>query len=237
MKRSVGRRGFLRGTLGSLGATIAARAGWLFPESRDVLTRARDATVSQPPVEGEIYEGFLLLPEEAPMPDFVQCAPAPILCQVDEHHDPALIGEVVSFNNLNDFKGSILFKTYIPQALPFDVQFLNASLIRFAQLGDIFMAITNFGVKDSIQPLVSVWAQLKFPRPYPVWPVRLAYSHDDGPKYPQKVTFLPSPGIMRPSVPGHMLNWIESDILYTLVVEHRPEREAAVNLAQSLVQL
>lgn len=194
MKREVSRRGFLRGTLlGSLGAIITSRLGRLFPEGQSTLDGRRQATrantVLQPAVEGEIYAGFLLLPEEipegTPLPVFVQCAPAPILCQVDGSPDPALVGEVLWFNSIKDFKAFVPLPMFIPRTLPSGLEFINAYVIRFAQSGDIFTATINFGTNNSDQPLVSIWVQPKYPRPYPVWPTRLPSSHDDIPIYPE----------------------------------------------------
>jgi hypothetical protein len=90
------------------------------------------------------------------------------------------------------------------------------------------------------QPLISLWAQPEFPRPYPIWPVPASvYSEEGEPLYifpPEKIEFTPAPGILLPADEGHILHWIKGDILYTLVVEHDPLREATVDIARSLVE-
>lgn len=237
MKHEVSRRSFLRGTLfGSVGAIITSRMGWLFPESQPMLARATDAKTSQSLVEGEVYEGFLLLPEDAPMPESVQCAPAPILCMEDGQSDPAFIGEVIRFNSIEELINHISFPIYIPATLPSNLRFDSANVIRFAQSGDIFVATINFSAISMGQSRISVRARPVYPRPYPVWPVHSPASKEKSIVHPEKVTFLPTPGVMRPSATGHVLNWIQEDVQFTLVAEHNPNREAAVDIAKSLVR-
>lgn len=235
-----GRRRFLR-QLGSAFAAIGLLLGWpnsqLFGKDTIAVT-SQQTTAHQAPQElsgGEIWEGFLLLPTiDAPWPSFVRCAPAPILGEVSGRHDPRLRGELVRFNSIEQLINYIPFPIYMPATLPPRMQFTSASVIQFAQSGNIFDATLNFGATMG-QQRIRVRARPTFPRPYPVRPVHSPVYHEKQVIHPEKVTFTPSPGLMRPSVSGHVIQWIKQDILYTLVAEHSPSYEAAVEIATSLV--
>jgi hypothetical protein len=60
--------------------------------------------------------------------------------------------------------------------------------------------------------------QTDFPYPVPIWenePVE-----PDGPGVlPEKVDFLPVPGVMVKTQSGYVFHWIENDILHTIVFE------------------
>ncbi len=187
--------------------------------------------------EGEIYEGFLLLPDGAPLPSFVQCAPAPILCETDSQHDPTLIGKSIRFTSIEELRNYVPFPLYIPAVLPTNVQLIGINVIQFVRSGDIFAVTINFGATDINQSRITVRARPIYPRPYPIWPVHSPIFHEKELVHPDKVNFLPTPGIMRPSVAGYVLDWIKQDVLYTLVAEHSLDHEAAVTLAKSLVQI
>jgi hypothetical protein len=83
------------------------------------------------------------------------------------------------------------------------------------------------------QTTVRIRAKRHFPRPYPLW-----FSAAMGPSgpavIPEKVTFLPSPGIMVATALGYVFHWIQSDTLYTLFAEHGPTHEQAEAIGRSL---
>ena len=185
--------------------------------------------------EGEIYEGFLLLPDGAPLPSFVKCVPAPILCQTDGQSDPAWLGQVIKYDSLEELRRRTPFPLYVPGSPPYQIHFVDADVIQFTLSGDIFMVMLNFGSEQD-DPLLKIWASPFYPRPYPIWPVRLPSSPEE-PIYPEKVIFTPSPGVMRPTFSGLMIDWIQYNVLYTLVTEHDPRREAAEAAARSLIQI
>jgi len=241
MKQASNRRQFLKGSFSALAGLITARAIRLFPEAQSIFAKSINTTPVTQSIEQltegeELYEGFLLLPEGSPVPSFVQCAPAPILCHVHESNNPALVGETIGVNSIQELKEFLSFPIYTPTTLPLNMRFDTATVIRFAQSGLVFMATVNYNTSDLIQLPISVLAQPIFPRPYPIWPVRLPDTSEGDPVYAEKVSFLPSPGVMRLSVPGHVYQWIQQDILYTLVIEHDPSREAAELIAKSLQQ-
>ena len=83
-----GRRDFLRRTTGALAGWIALRSlGRPVPAAAAPPTPPTDS-------EGELWEGFLLLPPGTPIPRWVQHTPAPILCQTaDPQAEADLRGE------------------------------------------------------------------------------------------------------------------------------------------------
>ena len=200
------------------------------------------------PEVGELYAGFVLLPEGAPMPAYVRCAPAPMLCQVNDVRDPdalALRGETLWFDNFSEWISKVSFTTYILNPIPVDIEFVQGHLIRFAQSGEEFAASIDYGPANGHEPLLSISARPIFPRPYPIWPVVSPIQTEgltDGVQdemvmaYAEKVDFTPTPGLMLPTEQGHLLYWIKQDILYTLVVEYDQSREAAMEIVQSLVE-
>ena len=91
------RRDFIR-TLGVVGAVI------LNPLRRFRWWQSMGVAQSDEPL-GELYAGFVLLPAGAPWPPFIQCAPAPILGQLDNEYDPnvlAIRGETIWFDKLTE---------------------------------------------------------------------------------------------------------------------------------------
>jgi len=233
----LGRRDFLRHSGIGLLATI-----FLFGRQKSSLLDSHIAEPSQVGLSAtdilgkvETYEGFLFLPTvDAQMPTFVQCATSPILCQVDERHNPAHIGELVWFKSIPELIAYVPFPIYVPATLPTGIEFLNAYTIQYVESGKVVEAIVNFGAAGTQQPLVSVSAQPEFPRPFPIWPVHSPSSDNHIPILPEKISFAPAPGVMQPSVPGYVIHWITNDILYTLAVENNSHREAAADIARSL---
>ena len=179
---------------------------------------------------GEIWEGFVLLSEGAPLPSFVTCAPAPILCQTDGSPEAeALRGEVLPVRDLAEARAQIPFPLYRPTELPFQ----QGQMIRFRRGGRVFIVMLDFG--RASEPEGSLWARPIYPRPYPVWPVR----HPEQPEIPvppAKVFFTPAPGVLLPTVDGYMVHWIEQDVLYTLVTYQDPEGSLMPIITTSLTK-
>ncbi|WP_448601260.1 hypothetical protein [Thermoflexus hugenholtzii] len=182
---------------------------------------------------GEIWEGFVLLPEGAPLPPFVTCAPAPILCQTDGRPEAeALRGETLTFTELGPLRSLIRFPLYGPSRLPPGIVWRGAAVTRFARSGEVFSVSLNFGDGEGV-PRIRLIAQPVYPSPYPVWPV---YSPDRPEEliFPEKVFFTPRPGLLLPSAQGHLALWIEQNTLYMLIAEHDTRLEANVELIKSL---
>jgi len=224
-----GRRRLLRQGLALAGLALLRR----IPGGTHAPRAAGSAPPLPGPGEGEIWEGFVLLPEGAPLPSFVTCAPAPILCQTDGSPEAeALRGEVLTFPDLEQLRPFIRFPLYRPSRLPPGIAWRGAAVTRFARSGEVFSVSLNFGDGEGV-PRIRVIAQPMYPSPYPVWPV-YAPDRPEEPIFPEKVFFTPRPGLRLPSARGHLALWQEAGVLYTLIAEHDPRREATIALIASL---
>lgn len=191
---------------------------------------------AQEPSSKELYAGFVLLSEAAPVPDFVRESRGIVLDQECDCQDPALAGETVQFDGIQELSASVSIPLYVPTALPRNARLAHTSVTRFVESGDVWEIAISFATGDARGGSISVRASPEFPQPYPVWPVRLWFAHDDGPIYPEKVTISGSPGVMLPSARGYVFLWIERGVLYTLAVEDYSDRDTATATADSLAQ-
>jgi predicted DCC family thiol-disulfide oxidoreductase YuxK len=135
---------------------------------------------------GELWEGFVLLPEGAPIPPFVRQVPTPILCQTDGRPEAeALRGETLTFTEPERLRSLIRFPLYGPSRLPPGIVWQGAAVTRFARSGEVFSVSLNFGDGEGV-PRLRVIAQPMYPSPYPVWPV-YAPDRPEEPIFPEKV--------------------------------------------------
>lgn len=229
MNQKSSRRHFLKGAVGGLGGMLAARVAGFFPEAQPLLARAthevvpisRPVTPAQVDV-GELYAGFLLLPEEIPVPAFVKypLLGPPILCGVGQK-EPQLTGYSRLFTSVEEIAASLDFPIYTLSNLPTEFQSRGGSII-WHNTGEIYAASVHFEVynKESNlwETVVSIWAQPEYPKPYPLW--WRAPVEPDGPAITlNKIDSLPTLGIRSDSQQGNVFYWIKDDILYTLAQE------------------
>jgi hypothetical protein len=185
---------------------------------------------------GELYAGFVLLPEGAPIPDFVEPGRAIALHSPGEN-----LGEVIKFDNVEGLMDHVLFPLYIPSELPVGFDFASADMTRFQKSDAIWNATLSFRNPslDHNEQIahISLVALLEYPRPFPVWPVHDPRVSGEVIVNPEKVN-LPTrtPAIMLPSSRGHILQWIEDGVHYMLVAEHNVHRESAIAIAKSLTR-
>jgi hypothetical protein len=226
------RRDFIK-VLGMAGAAIYAPLNNL-----GIFTQ--NGVIKEIPI-GELYGGFVLLPEGSPTPSFVQCAAVPILGQVVDASDNACRGETIWFDNIDDTINDLPFPIYIPRNLPNEIAFLKGHIIRFATCREIFEVRIDYGLKEEQIPLISILARPKYPQPYPVWPVyssstdtETGLGQSERIVSPEKVSFAPKPGIMLIADEGYVLHWIRQNILYTLINEYDRKRDNVAEFATSL---
>lgn len=85
-KDKLNRRQFVKGSLGAMLGIAIARVSSAFPEAQVAFAKTSNNNVAQDimPEVGELYAGFLLLPADAPLPEFVQMPlqDIPIVCGV-----------------------------------------------------------------------------------------------------------------------------------------------------------
>jgi predicted DCC family thiol-disulfide oxidoreductase YuxK len=227
-----GRRRLLHQSLALAGLALLRR----IPGGTHAPRTAGSAPPRLGPGEGELWEGFVLLPEGAPIPPFVRQVPTPILCQTDGRPEAeALRGETLTFTELAPLRSLIRFPLYGPSRLPPGIVWQGATVTRFARSGEVFSVSLNFGDGEGV-PRIRVIAQPMYPSPYPVWPV-YAPDRPEEPIFPEKVFFTPRPGLLLPSAQGHLALWIEQNTLYVLIAEHDPRLESNIELTKSLNHL
>ncbi len=238
------RRKFLRQSGTSL-AAIAFLLGLPNGVRENITRRAAqpNSEMASPVLQGppgELYEGFVLLPEiENPIPDFVQLAPGIVLHDGDPT-SPAT-GENVVFSTIEELVSYAAFPIYAPTELPHNVQFIDVEVIRHAQTDDIYQAFIRYGQYNAdtgtLDPSIIIWAQPEYNRPFPVWPYWDPASNYQHINQPEKAHDTPTPGLALRGSRGHVFQWIARDVLYTLAVEHNSDRGAANQILRSLVQL
>lgn len=219
------RRQFFKGTLGFLGGAVAARFVGLFPETQFLLAQGgqEEISVTRPAQaeDGELYAGFLLLPEYAPLPPDIKQPSIPIYCNVDE--DPARHGgfaDSKSFNSALDLSNAANLPLYVLSTLPDELRETEASLVQYAD-GTVYSAAVNYEVYDAEHDL---WASVmtldvirNFPQPLPLWSSEPVEPGEPGIYY-EKVDFLPAPGIQMETSDGFAFYWITNHVMYTLVI-------------------
>lgn len=206
------------------------------------------AEVSQEEVQagistsGEHYGGFLLLPEEAPIPPTVKPPQhgIPIVCGVGTGENTSKpTAESRSFNSGTSLAQEVNFPIYAIEKSPEHIRPFGAYLIKHKS-GEPFAAAVNFQTynekRKAWETTLSIWSQPDFPKPFPLWS-----SKPVEPGAPSvilhKVNFLPSPGIMVITQRGWVFHWIENNILYTFIAEFKPSHKEVLALVPLLARI
>ncbi len=212
---------------------------WLDPSNKHFSWGPPETLLPQTSLLGEIYAGFLLLPDGAPVPPNVKYPERgmPTFCGVGAGRGgPTPTAVSKSFSTAAEMAREVDFPVYTFSKLPERLRPAGANLIRH-ETGEVFAALVDFqshnGRSGDWETTVSIWVQPEFPRPFPLWssdPVE-----PGGPAVVlEKVDFLPSPGVMVATRQGAVFHWIRNDILYTLIAELGPSREEALALVSLL---
>jgi hypothetical protein len=139
-----GRRRLLRQSLALAGLALLRR----IPGGTHAPRTAGSAPPRLGPGEGELWEGFVLLPEGAPLPSFVTCAPAPILCQsADPEKD--LWGETLEAPD----EGPLRAAPGLPVPMLEGWPLRQTTVIRFQQDGRLFAALLIWRGGDYSAPM------------------------------------------------------------------------------------
>lgn len=234
--------------LGGIGKILAGLTlSWL-PFNRDA-AQAQDGTTNTvflPLVQNagandaspasELYAGFVLLSEAAPVPASVSqpVLAIPIVCGVGGTVTTA-IGE--SYSSLDAVVSSSKIPTYSLSKSFSEVEWVDGYVLKH-ETGEIFGSMHVFGTQNiqtqAWEKRFHIWSQPDFPRPFPLWSSEAV--EPDGPAVLlEKVGFLPTPGVRVVTRMGSVFHWIENDVFYTMTVEDGQSFEEAEALASSLV--
>jgi hypothetical protein len=213
------RRSFIR-------ALVAAGSLSLLPRIKTWDSASAGPAGSGSASQTEEYAGFLLLPEGTPVPDSVVYPPR------SEH--AVITSHLARPSDLARMGG---FTLYVPATVPSSLRDAGCSLLSRPRHVPIAGYVLYKAADHSrVAPVtrLSIAAERVFPSPFPLWssePVE-----PGGPAVVlEKVSFLPSPGIMVPTAMGYAFHWIKDEVLYTLLAEYGPSRSEATALAERLV--
>lgn len=190
------------------------------------------------PSAGELYGGFLLLPNGTPPPASIK-APRfgiPVMCTQGQGQATAMGRH---FGTHGDVRANTRLPLYTPRTLPANLQTQadGGDVIEY-EFGAVFAVQLDYKPavprSDVLQGSVTVWAQADFPRPFPMW-----FGPDErgGNIQLEKVDFLPAPGLQVATPLGYVFHWIKDDVYYSLRVENNPSRADAQAFASSLAPL
>jgi hypothetical protein len=244
MKRQMSRRELLSGLASGLGTLLITPLERLSPFRGETLaSNNKDSfppevmTSSLEDGRGALYEGFILLPENAKIPRFVSRGNGIELGQ-SSLDNATMSGETIQFTSIEELKQHVTTpRLYIPTSLPPGIGLIDIHLVRYQLTQRTWEVAVFFGDQGNSTNLISTRARPVFHRPFPIWPVRLPSAPDDGPIYPEKVNVQGRPMILLPTISGHFLQWIEDDVLYSLAVEFSTGRSETMMVAETLVQL
>jgi hypothetical protein len=223
------RRDFIK-FLGATGAVI------LSPLRRLEWFKPLEVVQAEEPV-GELYAGFVLLPEGAPAPEFVKYPEVmvPIICGAGQNSSQhASMASTENFSTIVELANRIQFPIFKPAPLPNNLKPTAIKLIKHKISNEIYLTeyiLESDAAEESVMAIMSAYT--KFPAPFPLWSSEPVEPNETA-TVPEKVDFLPSPGIMVSSKGGNIFNWIGNNIFYSLIVEPALSREDAEILATSL---
>jgi len=267
----VSRRPFLGRAVVAGALAVAAR--FLPPIGR--LRTLPSVPLAQGQAAGELYAGFLLLPEDAHVPATVKPPPAgttPIMEHLPGGPQPT--GTIKQLASAQDLAKALPFPLYTLRQVPPGLR-RGAAWLQQGGSGLTYMASVTYQSYNSEHGVwldnVSISALPNFPSPYPFWSttrglpanavtapqnisVLPAPGKDGPPKRidpkqfpglptpagptpslrtiaPEKVSYLPSPGILWPTGLGYLFLWIKDGVLYRLQVENKPTAQEAQAIA------
>jgi len=205
----------------------------------DSIARKWSRGRSQAPWQGEVYAGFVILPEGDPIPSFVvpPTIPLPMVCGVGEGREgqpPFTFGRY--FDTAAEVVREAGTPVYTLSRVPSGLRPSRPRVVQHLT-GEVFAVSLDFESRNPItrewESTVSIWAEPDFPRPVPLWwsdPVE-----PDGPSVTyQKVDDPPSPGLMVESAQGYVFHWIADDVYFIMRVENGSSEEEARGMVRQL---
>jgi hypothetical protein len=184
----------------------------------DRLTEGSTGLLLNSSTSSELFNGFILLSEDAPLPEFITPPRlgVPIICGVGTGRGGTSAKAVRERTlGLAQLRQRVPFKVYSFRNLPEEFGLTHTLVLRH-ETGVVYDS--RLGKRtglDSQRRTIRLLAKPEFLRPYP-----LRSSKPREPGGPtvtlQKVDFLPTPGVMILTQEGYIFHWIENDILYTL---------------------
>ncbi|GAB4577973.1 MAG: hypothetical protein Fur0022_07050 [Anaerolineales bacterium] len=222
----ISRRDFIK-TMSLLSGAVLTPVRWL-----GKWAGVQPAQEEEPPEAGELYAGFVLLPEGAKVPEFVQPEKygMPNLCGVGKGDaDIDLEAEFITFESPEVLVAETNLPIYALNDFPDGLQPSGASVIK-RKSGELYNGTVTYAAYDKALAIwhtaLSIEARVDFPNPFPIWS---SSSKEEGVLAVDlvKVDFLPGGGgIMITTPNGFTLHWIMNEIYYFLSLDHFPDFDA-----------
>ncbi len=226
---------------------LSGLAAWI--PLRDLVGLGSTVEAAGGDSSGELYGGFVLLPDGAPVPATVKypAAGIPIVCGVGGQTPMA---RSKSFDSHAELKKAANLTLFDVGQLPPHAFAAEGEVVEYIW-GGIYSATLVFRSSAIVSvpanlpgnpPIVTqpetyatITAFTEFPRPYPVWTEGASSLADT--VTPQKVGFLPSVGLQIVAKRGHNYYWIVKDLLYQLSLERPSSEGEAQAVASSLTAM
>ncbi len=185
--------------------------------------RSSDTELAPPkhddiPPDAELYEGFLIIPEEAQLPAFVKPGQAG--------------GDILILTSMEEFLKQISYPILLPSYIPSDLQFVEAQITPNVHSNQMSAAALFFSNLDADSqpgdPQLILFLD-RFP-PHPA-PFKVARNDNDELVYPEKVSFTPNSGLKRVDDTTNFTQWFDQGILYTLVTRSSDTLAVAQSLS------
>lgn len=222
-------------------ALAAVGGALLLPLDRLAGRGSAPAALAQEPAVGELYAGFVLLPENALVPAFVKPARLGIPKFSADGAAASRSGAVITklLSTAKELAAASELRLYEFTMLPDGVH-LSQAVLCLHPSGEVYSATLNYlscpAVAGSWGFVASISAEPDFPRPFPI---RLSRPLEPAALgvIPEKVDCLPCPGIALPTCGGYFYQWIENDVHYTAILERGEGGLEARQYVRSLVRV
>jgi hypothetical protein len=187
---------------------------------------------------GELFSGFILLPEDALIPDFVRFPVVPDYdrCGMVSGGNNST-GEIVMeyLDNIQYTKGQVNFALYDFAKLPDGLRKGTVAITR-DRTGNILEITIPYELAVSTDEWITPISLKVLPntyQPYPLWFSNPAVFNEPN-MILEKADYLPTHGIKTDSREGYLCFWIENGVLYQLIAEPSPTGQDARSLANLL---
>jgi hypothetical protein len=194
------------------------------------------ADMIQESIEGELYAGFLLLPEESHLPSIVK--PPKHIPPYGDNPRSKFNGVTYYYDSEIDLARKVNFPVYTLNKTIKNIHLVNTSSYE-NQEGYVYEIGIGFEMyqpaSEIWKPWISIHAESDYLTPYPVF---FLESHDTITEFNDlRIDIHNNPGILLRTSMGFVLHWIEENIHYSFLVEPCPKNITPDQLIDKLVKI
>ncbi len=176
-----------------------------------------------PAESGDLFAGFLILPENTTLPSFI--VPPRYLTDAVNNHRNLPIGssfwfQQYSYSSIQEMVNDIKVPMFCLKDLP-DQLFFGHAYILADEIGNVqseWISYDTFNSEISCtESVIALRAEPDYYRPYPIW-----QNPQVEPDYPgsviEKISNPTRQGILMISSEERVYYWIENDVLYSMII-------------------